>query len=127
MCGPAPTGDVTIAAEPGSVGPMGAHDGLQHAADAAICTRFRPHARGTCIAAVPRMSRVWIVGALAVVACSSNGPGHGGDDDDGVDASTDPSGDASEPFLPPGYVPHFDDLALRCKLISNRNLDDPSA
>jgi hypothetical protein len=73
------------------------------------------------------MPRVWIVGALALVACSSSGTGQGGaDDDDGMDAATDPGRDASAPFLPPGYVPSFDDLALRCKLISNRNIDDPT-
>jgi len=35
-----------------------------------------------------------------------------------------PSGDAG--LLPPGYVPIFESLNLRCKLISDSNIDDPT-
>ncbi len=74
------------------------------------------------------MQRTLVLLTAALVACS--GAGKAGDGD-ASSPTTDaaPAGDASADagLLPPGYVPSFDTLALRCKLISDTNIDDPTA
>jgi len=65
-------------------------------------------------------ARVLVGSSLALVACSF--PTSGVPDDVVEPAPV----DAPVLVLPPGYVPRFEDLALRCKLISDANLDDPT-
>jgi hypothetical protein len=65
--------------------------------------------------------------ALVAAACGGNeGSSPDGGDQPGEDGGTDPDA-ATTTVLPPGYVPSFDDLAFRCKLISDRNIDNPTA
>ena len=71
----------------------------------------------------------WLwVSSIALSACSAPGsPGGGGDAPGGERADAAPRADAADaPLLPPGYVPSVEELALRCKLISDRHIDDPT-
>jgi hypothetical protein len=65
---------------------------------------------------------VLLVPLLLATACGSRDPAG---DEAGPDARDELREDAA-PLLPPGYVPGLEELALRCKLISDRNLDDPT-
>lgn len=65
--------------------------------------------------------------SLVAAACGGNdGTSPDGGDQPGDDGGTDPDATTTT-MLPPGYVPSFDDLAFRCKLISDRNIDNPTA
>lgn len=70
------------------------------------------------------------------LACSSDAPAQssdggipamdaGGPTLDATDGSPPQTADAA-PLLPPGVVPSLEGLELRCKLISDRNIDDPT-
>ncbi len=102
-----------------------------------------PNARGalspgldavTALALVRK--RASVVACTALLACSSDGGTSldaGGDSavsDDAPRADAAQPGDGGAPgdagLLPPGYVPAFDSLDLRCKLISDSNIDDPT-
>lgn len=74
------------------------------------------------------------IAACAVLLGCSDGAGSDADanpsladaasGDGAASADSGFSGDAGP--LPPGYVPSFDGLDLRCKLISDSNMDDPT-
>jgi hypothetical protein len=79
---------------------------------------------------MPRIATGCAVGlVIGGLAGACGGPGG-----DAPDAGA-PGGDgdvteldaATTTVLPPGYTPGLEDLAFRCKLISDRNLDNPTA
>ena len=62
---------------------------------------------------------------LVVAGCDANqGSGADGGGGPGEDGGAPRDAAAG---LPPGYVPSFEELGFRCKLVSDRNLDDPTA
>ncbi len=67
-------------------------------------------------------SRLAALVSVVLTACSyATGPGT--EPDGALDATSTSDG----ALLPPGYVPQFVDLALRCKLSSDANIDAPTA
>ena len=73
---------------------------------------------------VPLRRLGWL--GLAVAAACSTAAGDR-PAADGAPASVDVPGLDAAPPLPPGHVPELVELAFRCKLISDRNIDDPTA